>query len=946
MAEDKHPYKETLNLPQTDFPMKANLAQREPILLKTWEEKKLYGQLRKKRSSKPKFVLHDGPPYANGHIHSGHALNKILKDIIVKSRSLGGMDAPYVPGWDCHGLPIELNVEKKWGKAGHKISAKEFREKCREYAKEQMDIQRNEFKRLGVLGDWEHPYCTMDFQYEADIIRTLGKILSKGCLVRGLKPVHWCMDCQSALAEAEVEYENKASMAIDVLFRFADKDKAAELCGVTSVHDFGIPIWTTTAWTLPANEAVALNPDIAYAVVHAGDKDLIIASGLVETVMMRYGVEDYRVQREISGKVLEGLRLVHPFYDKTVPVVLGGHVTVDAGTGAVHTAPAHGPDDYVIGRQYGLPVDNPVLGNGCYAGAVKDLANIHVFKVEPQILAMLTEKSVLLHSEKIEHSYPHCWRHKTPVIFRATAQWFLTFDKAELRERILDGINHEVNWIPEWGKARMVKMFEHRPDWCISRQRAWGTPMTLLIHKETGEIHPQMDQLIEKMAKRIEQSGIEAWFEWDPKEDLGEEAAHYEKVQDTLDVWFDSGVTHACVLKKNPALHYPADVYLEGSDQYRGWFNSSLTTAMMLNDNAPFKTVLTHGFTVDADGRKMSKSRGNYITPDELIKHSGADVLRLWVASSDYRTELTLSDEIFKRVGDAYRRIRNTARFLLANLFDFDPEAHLLPTQDLVALDQWMILKTAELQSEIVAAYDAFQFHVIYQKIHHFCAVELGGFYLDIIKDRQYTTHKNSFARRSCQTAMYHIISALVRWLAPILSYTAEEIWQYLPKLSEDKEDSVFLLEWYQHPQFLKAAELSKAALKHDWEWVIQVRESVNKELEVRRTEGKIGSSLEARVMFYADETEKRKLETFGNELRFLLLTSKAEVKNLNEKTSRALLVENADNLYLEIQTLEDPKCARCWHRSDEVGKNEQYPDICFRCIENITTEGEKRCFA
>lgn len=932
---NKKEYKDTLNLPQTDFPMKANLAQREPELLKFWKEQDIYHSLRKKRAGQKKFILNDGPPYANGHLHCGHALNKTLKDIVIKSRSLSGYDAPYVPGWDCHGLPIELNVEKKWGKAGVKLSKKEFREKCREYASQQLNIQREEFKRLGVFGDWENPYSTMDYHYEADTIRALSKIIQNGYLVRGFKPVHWCMDCQSALAEAEVEYEDKTSLAIDVAFKFEKSPLQTDI--VYAV------IWTTTPWTLPANEALALNGKMEYAFVSTSKGIYLLATDLVEQAMQRYGIEDYQIISTVLGEALEGLKLHHPFYtNKLVPIVLGEHVTTEAGTGCVHTAPAHGPDDYLIGMQYNLPVESPVMGNGVYAPSVPLVAGKHVLKVEEDIINLLKENNTLVYSQSYPHSYPHCWRHKTPVIFRATAQWFLSFKNPELLKNIEKAIDN-TEWIPDWGKIRMHKMQGNRPDWCISRQRSWGTPITLLLHKETGEIHPDMANIMEHVAKKVEKKGIEAWFEWEPQELLGSDAEKYEKVSDTLDVWFDSGVAHECVLKKRPELQYPADIYLEGSDQYRGWFNSSLITSVMLNNEAPYKTILSHGFTVDAEGKKMSKSRGNYIVPKEIIDALGADVLRLWVASCDYRTELTLSDEIFKRISDAYRRIRNTARFLLANLFDFEPKIHLLETDKLLALDQWIVLKTAQLQSEIKESYESFQFHVIYQKIHNFCAVELGSFYLDIIKDRQYTTHKDSLARRSCQTAMYHIISALVRWCAPILSFTSEEIWRYLP-LTHEKQSSVFFETWYEHPQFMAAYDLEKNIEQFDWSWIITIRESVNKALEQERAAGRIGSGLAADIIFYADAETQKKLNVVGEELRFILLTSSAVIKNLSEKTEKA--IDLSPHLSLEINPSSHEKCDRCWHRREDVGQIEEHPTLCSRCVENIDGKGEVRLFA
>lgn len=940
---DEKIYKDTLNLPETNFPMKANLAQREPLMLKFWEEKAVYKTLRKMRAGQKKYILNDGPPYANGHLHCGHALNKTLKDIVVKSRLFSGYDAPFVPGWDCHGLPIELNVEKKWGKAGVKISKEAFREKCREYAKEQIDIQRAEFKRLGVMGDWDNPYATMDFHYEANIIRSLSQIIQKGYLARGFKPVHWCLDCQSALAEAEVEYEDKVSMAIDVAFEFSEENSF-------------VIIWTTTPWTLPANEAVALNPKMEYSWVEITQEDktlnYLIASDLVEKTMQRYGIENYKIISQVLGKELEGLKLKHPFYpEKLVPIVLGEHVTTEAGTGAVHTAPAHGPDDYLIGKKYNLPVESPVMGNGVYAPSVPLLAGEHVLKADQHVVELLKENHTLVHLDQVAHSYPHCWRHKKPVIFRATAQWFLSFDKPGLREKLLKAID-SVQWIPDWGNVRMKNMLEHRPDWCISRQRSWGTPITLLLHKETNELHPDMPNIMEHVAKLVEEKGIEAWFDWEPKTLLGNDADNYEKVQDTLDVWFDSGVAHECVLKQRDNLAYPADVYLEGSDQYRGWFNSSLVTSVMLNDEAPFKTILSHGFVVDSNGRKMSKSLGNIVEPNEVIKNLGADVLRLWVASCDYRAELPISDEIFKRVSDAYRRIRNTSRFLLSNLFDFDPEKHALKTKELIALDQWILAKTVQLQTEIIEAYESFQFHVVYQKIHNFCAVELGSFYLDIIKDRQYTTQKESLPRRSCQTAMFHIISAMTRWMAPILSFTAEEIWQYMPAFSE-KRESVFFNEWYQHPEFQAALSFEAAIPSELWDWIIVVRESVNKAIEVQRTAGKIGSSLAAEITLYADNDAEEKLKAFGAELRFIFLTSTVKILSTKETNvvSQEIIQkigegEINESLFLSVTPSEAEKCVRCWHRREDVGSHAEHPELCERCVENVDGAGEVRHFA
>ena len=929
-------YKDTLNLPNTTFPMKASLAQREPKMLSEWQQNGVYEQIRAARAGRERFILHDGPPYANGHLHCGHALNKILKDLIVKSKSFSGFDAPFVPGWDCHGLPIELNVEKKVGKAGVKINMTEFRAKCREYAASQIDIQRDEFQRLGVFGDWKNPYATMDYTYEANIIRALGKIIENGHLHQGFKPVHWCVDCGSSLAEAEVDYEDKTSSSIDVAFNAQDSQSFIEkVQSNLSQKPVIVPIWTTTPWTLPANEAVCLHPELDYALVDAKDRYYLVAVALVESVMTRYGIENYTVTSSVKGQVFENLLLKHPFYERFVPVVLGDHVTIDSGTGCVHTAPAHGPDDYRVGLAYDLPLINPVLANGCFASDVLLFAGLSVLKANPTVLDTLREHNVLLHEESLRHSYPHCWRHKSPVIFRATPQWFISMDNNGLREQLFEQID-TVNWVPDWGKARIRSMVETRPDWCISRQRAWGTPMPLFIHKETRELHPNTAQLIEQVAKRVEQAGIDAWFDLDAAELLGEDAHVYEKIKDTLDVWFDSGTSHFCVLKQDESLGFPADVYFEGSDQHRGWFNSSLTTSVAMNGVPPYKTVLTHGYTVDSEGKKLSKSKGNYIALDKVISQHGADILRLWVASTDYRNEVSISEEILKRTADAYRRIRNTARFLLANLFDFVPDKDMVGADDLVELDRWAIKRCQVLQEEILTAYEQYNFHVIYQKIHNFCAVDMGSFYLDIIKDRQYTTSVNSRARRSCQTAMYHIVQALTRWLAPIISFTAEEIWYAMPGA---KSDSVFLEEWYQDWPSVGDVAMD------DWVQVQAIRDEVNKALEATRQAGLIGSGLAADVTLYASDKAQSILEKLGDELRFVLITSSAKVRHMQDCPADAVLNE-ALGVSIHVAASDAVKCDRCWHRCEDVGEDKEHPLLCLRCVGNISGQEEPRHFA
>ena len=934
-------YKSTLNLPRTDFPMKASLAQREPEILKKWQEMNLYQKMREQGKGRPRFVLLDGPIYANGHIHIGHALNRILKDMVLKAKAFSGYDTPFVPGWDCHGLPIELNVEKKIGKSGQKVSAAEFRKVCREFAESFVEIQTKEFQRLGLLADWKRLYRTMDFSFEADIIRGLADVVKNGHLQKGYKPVYWCLDCGSALAEAEVEYADKMSSAIDVRFKVVDEASFLALFGLKKINDnlISIPIWTTTPWTLPANQAVALNPELDYVLVETdANERLLIAEQLLVSSLQRYGVEEHTVLATIEGHKLEGVLLQHPFYERQVSVVLGEHVTTESGTGAVHTAPAHGQDDYVVGKKYNLPVENPVGDDGCFTPATPLFAGKHVNKANEDIIQELRERNALLRYEKIKHSYPHCWRHKTPLIFRSTPQWFISMEQKNLRNMAMAAIQN-VSWIPDWGKSRISTMIENRPDWCISRQRSWGVPIPLFIHTETDEIHPDSVALMEKAAKLVEEHGADAWFTLNTKDLLGDEAKHYKKCTDILDVWFDSGVTHECVLKKWPELHFPADLYLEGSDQHRGWFQSSLLTSLAINGHAPFKTVLTHGYVVDGNGHKMSKSVGNVVAPEKVIQSLGADVLRLWVASIDYRAEITVSDEILTRTSDTYRRLRNTARFLLANLDGFDPEKNLLPAEKMLALDRWAVDKARLIQDEITAAYEAYQFHLIYQKIHHFCTIELGSFYLDIIKDRQYTMATDSLARRSAQTAMYHIIEALVRWLAPILSFTAEEIWQYIPG---KRNESVFLNTWYQG---LPALDNNTNFNQEYWETLQAVRDAVNKELENQRKEGKIGSPLEADVRLYCDPKLKAQLDLLENELRFVLITSSAEVWLANSDLA-GLVATDIPGLSLLVTPLTYPKCERCWHRREDVGTHEEHPGLCDRCIENAFGDGEIRKFA
>ncbi|MQC08832.1 isoleucine--tRNA ligase [Morganella morganii] len=934
-------YKNTLNLPETGFPMRGDLAKREPDMLKRWYKEGLYQAIRKAKTGKKTFILHDGPPYANGSIHIGHSVNKILKDIIIKSKGMAGFDSPYIPGWDCHGLPIEHKVEQVIGKPGDKVTPAEFRAACREYAKEQIEGQKEDFIRLGVLGDWDHPYLTMDFKTEAHIIRALAKVIANGHLVKGAKPVHWCTSCASSLAEAEVEYYDKTSPSIDVRFTAADADAVYSKFGV---KNDGLPvslvIWTTTPWTLPANRAISLNPEFDYQLVRVNDERLILAADLVESVMKRAGITSRTVEADCKGSDLELLRFNHPFMGFDVPAILGDHVTLDAGTGAVHTAPGHGPDDYVIGQKYGLETANPVGPNGCYvSGTYPSLDGVFVLKANDIILELLKEKGALLHSENISHSYPCCWRHKTPVIFRATPQWFIGMDVNGLRPQSLNEIKG-VKWIPGWGEARITAMVENRPDWCISRQRTWGTPMSLFVHKETQELHPRTLELMEDVAKRVEEHGIQAWWDLDPRDLLGDDADIYEKVPDTLDVWFDSGSTHFAVVDARPEFHgNSADMYLEGSDQHRGWFMSSLMLSTAMKGKAPYREVLTHGFTVDGQGRKMSKSLGNTISPQDVMNKLGADILRLWVASTDYSGEIAVSDEILKRSADSYRRIRNTARFLLANLNGFNPETDMVKPDEMIVADRWAVGRALAAQADILKSYEAYDFHEVVQRLMQFCSVEMGSFYLDIIKDRQYTAKSDGLARRSCQTALFHIAEALVRWMAPIMSFTADEIWNVMPG---KRPQYVFTEEWYDGLFGLNAQD----SMNDDyWATLLAVRGEVNKVLEQARADKLIGGSLEAAVTLYADDALAAQLNSLGNELRFVLLTSQADVKPLSAAPESAVNSE-LDGLRIGFGKAEGSKCPRCWHYATDIGQDSEHPELCGRCVTNVAGNGEERKFA
>nr|WP_301541599.1 isoleucine--tRNA ligase [Xanthomonas euvesicatoria] len=923
--------------------MRGDLPKREPAMLERWEREGFYAQLRANAAGRPLFVLHDGPPYANGQIHLGHAVNKILKDIIVKSKYLAGFDAPYIPGWDCHGLPIEIAIEKKYGKVGVKLDAAQFRQKCREYATEQIDLQRRDFKRLGVIGDWDNPYKTLDFRFEANEIRALAKVVDNGHLTRGVKPVHWCFDCGSALAEAEIEYADKVSPTVDIAYPARDPGAVAAAFGARLPADVGVavPIWTTTPWTLPASLAVSLGAELDYVLVE-GPADrgqprwLVIAEALAAKALARYGVDAVVVHGHAKGAALEQMLLNHPFYaEREIPLLLGDHVSAEDGTGAVHTAPGHGQEDYQVSKHYGLlerygaAQINPVDGRGVYLPSTPPLgdtvlAGLNIWKANDVIIDALRGTGVLLAASKMEHSYPHCWRHKTPIAFRATPQWFISMEQANLRADALKAIEN-VHWYPSWGQARIAGMVDGRPDWTISRQRTWGVPIALFVHRETGEPHPRSTELLRQVADRVEQGGVDVWYTLDASELLGSEAADYEKITDILDVWFDSGVTHEAVLPDR-GLPKPADLYLEGSDQHRGWFQSSLLSGVAMDKAAPYKQCLTHGFTVDEHGRKMSKSLGNGIEPQDIMKTLGADILRLWIASADYSNEMSLSQEILKRNADAYRRLRNTARFLLGNLHGFDPLQHLVALDEMVLLDRWIVHRAHELQEKIVAAYARYDFAEIVQALLNFCSVDLGSLYLDVTKDRLYTMAEDARGRRSAQSAMYHVAEAFVRWIAPVLSFTAEELWGYLPG---QHVDNVLFATWYDGLAPLPADAALTGA---DFDKLLVLREQVAKVLEPMRANGAIGAALEAEITVAADAQTAARWQPLAEELRFLFISGDVTVT-----------AASTDDIFVSAQPTTKAKCVRCWHHQASVGSDPRHPELCSRCVSNIEGPGEQR---
>jgi len=943
-------YKNTLNLPDTPFPMRGDLARREPLWVKEWNDKGLYKRLRAvaRSQNRPRFVLHDGPPYANGDIHIGHAVNKILKDVVVKSKGMAGFDAPYVPGWDCHGMPIEVQIEKKHGK---NLPAGETQRLCRAYATEQIEKQKQDFQRLGVLGDWDNPYLTMAYRNEADEIRGLGLLLKKGYIFRGLKPVNWCFDCGSALAEAEVEYEDRKDPAVDVGFAFAEPEKIAKAFGLRSLPEKPgyIVIWTTTPWTLPGNQALNVHPEFDYALVDTDRGLLIVADAMLAAgdvpesteeefdslaspkLLARYGVKSWNLIGKAKGRALENIRFRHPFYERTSPVYLGDYVTLDTGTGIVHSSPAYGVEDFESCRRYGMKDDEiltPVMGDGKFAASLPFFGGLSIWDANWKIVALLEEKGVLFAKEKYEHSYMHCWRHKTPVILRATVQWFAAMDKEvggeTLRTMALRGIQ-ATEFFPAWGKARLHGMIASRPDWTLSRARQWGVPMPFFVHKETGALHPRTLELLEEVARRVEHGGIETWQTVTTGEFLGAEAAHYEKVKDTIDVWFDSGSTHLTVLKGSHASEsvFPADLYLEGADQHRGWFHSSLLVSCMMNGVPPYKALLTHGFVIDMDGRKMSKSKGTGMAPQQVAGTLGAEILRLWVASGDYSGELTISNEILKRVVESYRRIRNTLRFLLANTSDFDPAKHAVPVAQMIEIDRYALALAARMQQEVAVDYQRYQFHLVTQKLQAFCAEDLGAFYLDILKDRLYTCAADSRERRSAQSALWHLTQSLLRLMAPILSFTAEEAWRVL---NASGKGSVFEETWHPLPE----AGLDPSALEA-WANVRQFRDIVSKRIEEKRERKEIGSSLAAELDIQAPGPMFASLARLSDELRFVLITSRA---TLHEAAGSAVQVD--------VTASGHPKCGRCWHYRADVDD----AGLCGRCKSNLGGTGESRSHA
>ncbi len=916
-------YKETLNLPKTKFPMKAGLIQKEPLQLKAWEEMELYEKMREQSKGRTPFILHDGPPYANGNIHIGTALNKILKDIIIRSRQMAGFDAVYVPGWDCHGLPIEHNVDKELGKKKKELTQTQIRRKCRAYAEKFIDIQREEFKRLGIMGEWDNPYLTMAYPFEAVIARECGKFALAGSLFRNKKPIYWCSKCKTALAEAEIEYFDSKSPSVFVKFSVVDDlgDTIPELAG----KKVSVVIWTTTPWTIPSNLAIALHPDFDYTAVEAQGEVFILAKELAESCMSKFGMEEFSVVADFKAEVLERKQCRHPLYDRESMIILGDHVTLEAGTGCVHTAPGHGREDYEAALKYEIEIYSPVDDNGCFTDEVELFAGEFVFSANKAIIAKLEENGALLNQTGLTHSYPHCWRCKSPVIYRATPQWFISMEKTGLRKKALEEID-QVQWIPHWGRERIYGMIENRPDWCVSRQRTWGVPIIVFYCADCGELVIN-EETIDHVYKIFAEKGADVWFEDDISGLIADgttcpkcSSTSFEKETDILDVWFDSGVTHAAVLEERDNLTWPADMYLEGSDQHRGWFHSSLLTAVGTRGAAPYKSVLTHGFVVDAKGKKMSKSVGNVIAPKDIVRRYGAEILRLWVSASDYRDDIRISDNILKQLSDAYRRIRNTCRFLLGNLADFDPDTHQVSTDKLTDLDRLILHKLQKLTEKTRNAYESYELHVIYHALHNFCSVDLSSFYLDIIKDRLYTLPADSERRRGTQTVLYIIADSIMKIMAPILAFTAEEVFKFIPKSKESDASSIHML------QFPKVDDsLVDRPLADKWDKILELRTSTAKILEEARVEKTIGHSLDAAVTLSVGGELFEILSEYETDLRDIFIISRAVLQKSNE-----------DEPVITVAKAGGEKCERCWIYDDTVGEDADHPKACARCRENL----------
>ncbi|MDI6602194.1 MAG: isoleucine--tRNA ligase [Thermoanaerobacteraceae bacterium] len=923
-------YNETLNLPKTSFPMKANLPQKEPEILKFWEEIDINRLVLDKNKDKPSYILHDGPPYANGDLHLGHTLNKILKDIINKYKSMNGFNTPYVPGWDTHGLPIEAQAIKKLGINRHEVSPVEFRKMCKEYALEQIDIQRKEFKRLGVRGDWDNPYLTLSPEFEAKQIEIFGQMAEKGFIYKGLKPVYWCTTCETALAEAEIEYKDETSNSIYVKFQVTD-DKGLFNKFVDDIHNVYFVIWTTTTWTIPANLAICLNPELDYSMVKVNDEIYVIATELVKNVCHDLNITDYKISGSFKGSELEGIKTRHPLYDRESIVILGEHVTLDAGTGCVHTAPGHGEEDFIVGQKYGLEAYNPIDEKGFFKDVAGKYAGVKYFKANEEIEKDLFEVGALLGKKKLVHSYPHCWRCKNPVIFRATEQWFASVKG--FRDEALKAIK-EVQWIPSWGEDRITNMVKDREDWCISRQRLWGVPIPIFYCQECGE--PLIDKdTIAKVASIFREKGSDAWFELSAEELLPEGkkckcgSDKFRKETDIMDVWFDSGSSHAAVLETRENLSWPADMYLEGSDQHRGWFQSSLLTSVATRGQAPYRSVLTHGFVVDGEGRKMSKSLGNGIDPNDIIKKYGAEILRLWVISSDYTSDVRISDKILSQLTEVYRKIRNTIRFMLGNLYDFNPNSDMVNYENMEEIDRWALLRLERLKEKINEAYESYQYHLIYHLVHNFCVVDMSNQYLDIIKDRLYTFRAVSKARRSAQTAMYIILNDIIKLLTPVLSFTAEEVWSYIPHKEEENCVSIQLADW---PEPNK--KYINLELESKWSRLMDIRSEVTKAIEIARNDKVIGHSLNAEVILYPSDNIKDIIEYFKDQLDTIFIVSKVTVENFN--SAREDITYETENLKVKIQQAPGKKCSRCWVYSETVGQNPEHPELCQKCVSNL----------